>query len=249
MHIEEWPLDRIRPYPNNPRVLRNAAEKVAESIREFGWRQPIVVDDEGVVIIGHGRLAAAKLLKLATAPVHVATGLPAGKVRALRIADNKTGEFSAWDDQKLVDELAVILDGLGSVAVTGFTKSEFAALEMQARAALAEILPNPVHHASAPAPVATENEAHPIPAASAVLADPADSPVEVGAGQQVASPEHVAAPDPAPPAAPAPELVPFNVLMTADDRQAVYDAVNRAKSQAGARDTAAALAIIARSYQ
>jgi ParB-like chromosome segregation protein Spo0J len=248
MHIEEWPLDRIRPYPNNPRVLRNAAEKVAESIREFGWRQPIVVDDEGVVIIGHGRLAAAKLLKLATAPVHVATGLPAGKVRALRIADNKTGEFSAWDDQKLVDELAVILDGLGSVAVTGFTKSEFAALEMQARAALAEILPNAAGTSTAPAPAATENEAHAIPAASAVLADPADSPVEVGAGQQVASPGPVAQ-DPAPPHVPAPELVPFNVLMTADDRQAVYDAVNRAKSQAGARDTAAALAIIARSYQ
>lgn len=79
MHIEDWPLDRIRPYPNNPRVLRNTAEKVAESIREFGWRQPIVVDEEGVVIIGHGRLAAAQLLKLPTAPVHIAAGLPPGK--------------------------------------------------------------------------------------------------------------------------------------------------------------------------
>ena len=87
MQIEHWPIEKVRSYPNNPRVLRNAAEKVAESIREFGWRQPIVVDDDGVIIIGHGRLAAAKLLKLETVPVHVASGMPAGKVRALRMAE------------------------------------------------------------------------------------------------------------------------------------------------------------------
>ena len=145
MLIEDWPLEKIRPYPNNPRVLRNAAEKVAESIREFGWRQPIVVDEEGVIIIGHSRLAAAQLLKLETAPVHVAAGLPAGKVRALRIADNKTGEFSTWDDAKLADELAVIMDGLGTVAVTGFSQSEFDAIAMQAQAEIETILPPTVH--------------------------------------------------------------------------------------------------------
>lgn len=75
MQIQDWPIADVRPYPNNPRVLRNAAEKVAESIKAFGWRQPIVVDEQGVVIIGHSRLAAAKLLKLATVPVHVAAGL------------------------------------------------------------------------------------------------------------------------------------------------------------------------------
>ena len=87
MHIEDWPLAKIRPYPNNPRVLRNAAEKVAESIKAFGWRQPIVVDAEGVIIVGHSRLEAAKLLKLATAPVHVARELTADQVRALRVAE------------------------------------------------------------------------------------------------------------------------------------------------------------------
>lgn len=244
MQIDQWPIEKVRPYPNNPRVLSNAAEKVAESIREFGWRQPIVVDDDGVIIIGHGRLAAAKLLKLETVPVHVAAGMPAGKVRALRIADNKTGEFSAWDDQKLVDELAVIMDGLGSVTVTGFSKSEFAALEMQAKAALAEILPNAMGTSVAAAPAAINQVAPEIPTAS-----PAEVQVvvaEVGAGQQQADGPNGAT-DHTTAAAPAPELAPFNVLMAADDRQAVYDAVNRAKAN-GARDTATALANIARSY-
>lgn len=246
MKIEQWPLERIRPYPNNPRVLRNAAEKVAESIREFGWRQPIVVDDDGVVIIGHGRLAAAKLLKLEAAPVHVATGLSAGKVRALRIADNKTGEFSTWDDQKLVDELAVILDGLGSVTVTGFSKAEFDALEMQAKAALAEILPNATGTSVAYAPAAINQVAQKIPA-TAEHANGGAVAEDGGVGQQQAVGSNSAT-DHTPAAAPTPELVPFNVLMTADDRQAVYDAVNHAKAGAGARDTAAALAHIARTF-
>ena len=240
MHIEDWPLDRIRPYPNNPRVLRNAAEKVAESIREFGWRQPIVVDQDGVVIIGHARLAAAKLLKLEAAPVHIAEGLDAGRVRALRIADNKTGEFSGWDEQKLMDELAVIMDGLGTVAVTGFSKSEFAAIEMQARAAMAEILPNRTPASAERSSAAINSVAPEIPEAVAEADDEAAE--DEGAGQPGAD---VATP--APSAVSAPELVPFNVLMTADDRQAVYDAVNRAKSL-GARDTAAAMATVARSY-
>lgn len=225
MHIEDWPLEKIRPYPNNPRVLRNAAEKVADSIREFGWRQPIVVDEDGVVIIGHSRLAAAQLLKLETAPVHVAAGLPAGKVRALRIADNKTGEFSTWDDARLADELAVIMEGLGAVTVTGFSAAEFAAIEMQAKAAM-DSLATP---GRAPAPAAPDEP------------DDFDLPAETEAEDDDASPG-------AETPAEAPELVPFNVLMTVEARQAVYDAVTRAKADQGLKDTAAALAHIARNY-
>ena len=137
MLIEDWPIAKVRPYPNNPRVLRNAAEKVAESIRAFGWRQPIVVDAEGVIIAGHGRHAAAQLLKLKTVPVHVAHDLSPDEVRALRVADNKTATFSQWDDAKLADELAVILDGLGTTAVTGFNQSELDAILMRASAEVA----------------------------------------------------------------------------------------------------------------
>lgn len=134
--MQDWPLKKVRPYPNNPRVLRNAAEKIAESIRQFGWRQPIVVDGEGVIIAGHGRYAAAQLLKLKTVPVHVAAELNADQVRALRIADNKTATFSDWDDQKLAEELAEILANVGDVGVTGFSRSELDALEMRTRAEL-----------------------------------------------------------------------------------------------------------------
>lgn len=224
MHIEDWPIDRVRPYPNNPRVLRNAAEKVAESISAFGWRQPIVVDDEGVVIIGHGRLAAARLLKLATVPVHVAAGLPADKVRALRIADNKTGEFSAWDDAKLADELAAIMDGTGDIVVTGFSRAEFDAIEMQARAALYRIMPRPV----APAPVAATAE---------------QLPYDTEDDDQAAEVANTSTSAPAPL-----DLVPFNALMKPDDRAVLFEAIAAAKADHDLQHTADALAAIARAY-
>ena len=102
MKIENWPLSKIKPYPGNPRRNEKAVAAVAESIRQFGFRQPIVVDPSGVIIIGHTRRAAAELLKMKTAPVHVATDLSAAKIKALRIADNKTNELAEWDDEKLL---------------------------------------------------------------------------------------------------------------------------------------------------
>lgn len=235
MHIEDWPLGRIRPYPNNPRVLRNAAEKVAESIHAFGWRQPIVVDEEGVIIIGHSRLAAAKLLGLETAPVHVASGLPPEKVRALRIADNKTSEFATWDDQKLADELAEIMQSVGSVAITGFTQAEFDAIEMQARAELDRLTATP---ALAPAPTLPpepeEEEGADLP--DDEFGD--EAPLDSESGT-IAS-----APDDPPPA----DMVPFNALMRVEDRQVLYDAINAAKRQHDLTTTDQALLVIARSY-
>jgi site-specific DNA-methyltransferase (adenine-specific) len=91
--VTERPIASIRPYERNPRDNSKAVEKVARSIREFGWQQPIVVDDQGVVIAGHTRLEAAKQLGLDSVPVHTAEGLSADQVgeggaiptRALRI--------------------------------------------------------------------------------------------------------------------------------------------------------------------
>lgn len=233
MQIEDWPLGRIRPYPNNPRVLRNAAEKVAESIREFGWRQPIVVDEEGVIIIGHSRLAAAKLLGLETAPVHVAAGMPPEKVRALRIADNKTSEFATWDDQKLAEELAEIMEAVGSVAITGFSQAEFDAIEMQARAEIDRLT----------APMA--------PAAPPLPPEPVDDDLGDEAGDDEGFDE---GPDDAPSSAsgsddpPPADMVPFNALMRVEDRQVLYDAINAAKRQHDLTTTDQALLVIARSY-
>jgi ParB-like chromosome segregation protein Spo0J len=75
MHIELWPIDRVVPYDRNPRLNDDAVDAVAASLKEFGFRQPIVVDTDGVIIVGHTRWKAAKKLSLAKVPVHVAQDL------------------------------------------------------------------------------------------------------------------------------------------------------------------------------
>ncbi len=99
MQIELRPIDQVKPYPGNPRQNDEAVDAVAASLREFGLRQPIVVDAEGVIIVGHTRFKAAQKLGLAQVPVHVATDLTPAQVKAYRIADNQTAsiaEFSSW---------------------------------------------------------------------------------------------------------------------------------------------------------
>jgi site-specific DNA-methyltransferase (adenine-specific) len=87
MHVEDWPIARVRPYDNNPRLNDAAVDAVAASIKEFGFRQPIVVDEEGVIIVGHTRYKAALKLRLETVPVHVAKGLTPAQAKAYPIAD------------------------------------------------------------------------------------------------------------------------------------------------------------------
>jgi site-specific DNA-methyltransferase (adenine-specific) len=101
------------PYPANAKLHPPAqVDHIANSIKAFGWQQPIVVDSENVVIIGHGRLMAAKQLMLDTVPVVRATDLTEDQVNALRLADNKTNE-SEWDFGKLEEELAQLaIDGV-----------------------------------------------------------------------------------------------------------------------------------------
>ena len=82
MKIEVWNLDRIRPYPNNPRINDDAVDAVAASIREFGVRQAIVVDTDGVIICGHTRFKAAQKLGLEKLPVHVAKDLTPEQIKA-----------------------------------------------------------------------------------------------------------------------------------------------------------------------
>ena len=94
----------IRPYENNPRRNDDAVDKVANSIKEFGWQQPIVVDKDNVIIVGHTRWKAAKKLKLKTVPVVVAD-LSEEQAKAYRIADNSTGEIATWDYDLLVPEI------------------------------------------------------------------------------------------------------------------------------------------------
>lgn len=130
--IEYWPLDKIKPYPANARkITKSAIEKVAHSLQEFGWRQPIVVDKDGVIVAGHTRHAAAKSLGWATAPVHVAKDLTPEQIRAYRLADNRTNQETRWDMKLLAVEVGE-LAALGvDLATLGFEGIEVDRLTMQ----------------------------------------------------------------------------------------------------------------------
>ena len=104
MQVTDRKLSEIRPYEKNPRRNDDAVDSVANSIREFGWQQPIVVDRDGVIIVGHTRYKAAKKLKLKTVPVVVAD-LTEEQARAYRIADNSTNGLATWDFDLLIPEI------------------------------------------------------------------------------------------------------------------------------------------------
>jgi len=123
MQIQMLKLDQVFPYEKNPRKNDEAVDKVAASIREFGFRQPIVVDADHVIIAGHTRLEASKRLGLTNVPVVVADDLSEEQVRAYRLADNKTAEFSGWDFDLLNGELFEINDI--DMAAFGFDMNAF----------------------------------------------------------------------------------------------------------------------------
>src|SRR5207245_4715998 len=106
MKVQLRPIATIRPYDRNPRRNDQAVDAVAASIREFGFRQPIVVDENDVIIVGHTRYKAALKLGLEQVPVHVAKGLSPAQAKAYRLADNQTATLSHWDDDRLPLELA-----------------------------------------------------------------------------------------------------------------------------------------------
>lgn len=126
MHIELWQITRLKPYPQNPRVNEQAVEAVARSIREFGFRQPIVVDSDAVIIVGHTRFKAAHRLGLERVPVHVATDLTPAQIQAYRLADNQTATLAEWDFELLPIELAD-LQGQGfDLGLIGFSSESLA---------------------------------------------------------------------------------------------------------------------------
>nr|DAU43419.1 MAG TPA: ParB protein [Caudoviricetes sp.] len=119
MQIIDMPIGQIKPYEHNPRNNDAAVEPVAASIREFGFRQPIVVDAKNIIICGHTRYRAAKRLGLETVPVLVASDLSPEKVKAYRLADNKTAEATEWLPDELAAELGD-LQGALDMAQFGF---------------------------------------------------------------------------------------------------------------------------------
>lgn len=105
MKIVNMSVGQIRPYQKNPRHNASAIAKVAEQIKAVGWQQPIVVDKDHVIIVGHTRYLAALSLGQTKVPVKVASELTPAQAKAYRIADNKTAEFSTWDDALLKGEM------------------------------------------------------------------------------------------------------------------------------------------------
>src|SRR5262249_41707907 len=124
MHVEMRPIRSVKPYDQNPRVNDAAVDAVAASIRAFGVRQPIVVDEHDVIIVGHTRYKAALKLGMTEVPVHVAVGLTPAQLRAYRIADNQTATIATWDDDKLPLELAALQQEGFNLELTGFSSDE-----------------------------------------------------------------------------------------------------------------------------
>ena len=126
MQIQQIPIDLIKPYERNPRKNDKAVEKVAKSILEFGFNQPLVLDADNTIVVGHTRWKAAKKLNLTKVPVlYMPPDIDPDRVKAYRIADNKLNELADWDEDLLIKELQDITDSIGNVEITGFSDRVF----------------------------------------------------------------------------------------------------------------------------
>jgi DNA modification methylase len=128
MHVELRGIETVHPYEKNPRLNDDAVDAVAASIREFGFRVPIVIDAEGTIICGHTRWKAARKLGVESVPVHVATDLSPEQIKAYRIADNRTAELSDWNYELLPIELCELQACNYDLGLLGFGAEELASL-------------------------------------------------------------------------------------------------------------------------
>lgn len=105
MNIQSVNINNLKPYENNPRNNKGAIDYVMNSIKEFGFKVPLVIDKDNVIICGHTRYLAAKKLRMKELPCIIADDLTDEQIKAFRLADNKVSEFSEWDMELLNDEL------------------------------------------------------------------------------------------------------------------------------------------------
>ena len=126
--VERWKIERLVPYARNARTHSDEqVAQIAASIREWGWTTPVLVDEDGGIIAGHGRILAAQRLQMAEVPVMVARGWSDAKKRAYILADNKLALNAGWDDQILALELSELKDLDFNLELTGFSKDDIAA--------------------------------------------------------------------------------------------------------------------------
>lgn len=124
MRVVNKLLAELKPYEHNPRNNESAVDAVAASIEQFGFKVPIIIDQDGVIIAGHTRLKAAQRLGIEKVPCVIADDLTPEQVRAFRLADNKVGEIADWDDDKLAEEFA-LLAGVIDLEQFGFRAEDF----------------------------------------------------------------------------------------------------------------------------
>ena len=108
MQIIEKKVSELKPYKNNPRKNDKAVQYVANSIKEFGFKVPIVIDNGGVIVAGHTRWKAAKQLKIEKVPCIIADDLTPEQIKAFRLADNKVAEYAKWKSGELALEIGEI---------------------------------------------------------------------------------------------------------------------------------------------
>src|SRR5262249_15026298 len=123
--VEYVPVSRLKPHPGNARThSRKQIQQIAESIKRFGFANPALIDDEDVIIAGHGRVAAARRLELETIPVLRLSHLSRAEKRAYVLADNRLAERAGWDREILAIELQALVDLDFEVELTGFQMGE-----------------------------------------------------------------------------------------------------------------------------
>jgi ParB-like chromosome segregation protein Spo0J len=123
--VQKWAIDKLIPYARNARTHSDEqVAQIAASIKEWGWTTPVLVDEDGGIIAGHGRTLAAQKLKMTEVPVMVAKGWSETKKRAYVIADNKIALNSGWDDELLKLELYALDEADYALDMTGFTGDE-----------------------------------------------------------------------------------------------------------------------------
>jgi site-specific DNA-methyltransferase (adenine-specific) len=123
--IENRDINKVIPYWRNPRrITEQAVDALASSIKEYGYNQPIVVDEKGVIIIGHTRYAAMRKMKVSQVSVLVADSLNAQQVKQLRVVDNRAAEFSEWDLDLLLAELDKVDSNLMKTLFYDFTHAD-----------------------------------------------------------------------------------------------------------------------------
>lgn len=120
MEIINKKISELKPYENNPRDNSKAIEKVAESIKNFGFKVPLVIDKNNIIVTGHTRYKASQLLGLKEVPCIIADDLNEKQIKAFRLADNKVSDYSIWDNKKLLEEL----EELNFEIFTGFEESD-----------------------------------------------------------------------------------------------------------------------------